>query len=199
MTQNKAQTLTLGPPLTIWHWPYEVPKSAQPPISYRSDFHGGCRKIYPWTRIWGDSFLKRLPDKRVWKNIDYNQNSTDYAIINSEPIKNNCLWRERVHENALTFYGIAQQLAGYYNLENFVSDYLILHTRVTDRGVVIIKSMLCQDTTEVITTGSKRIYSQGGGHSPWMTWICGWKRKRVTRMSRTSHLIPSSCLESWIS
>ena len=112
-------------------------------------------------------------------------------------MENNCGWRERVYENTLTLSGIVQQLDGYYQLESFVSDCIILHTVVTDRGVVIRKSIFCKDTAEVSTIGSRRIDLQGAGQSPWMTWICKFKQKRVTRASRTSHLIPSSCLESW--
>ena len=50
----------------------------------------------------------------------------DNAILNSELMAKIGGWRERIHDNTLTFSGLSEHLANYYDLDDFVSGRLTL-------------------------------------------------------------------------
>ena len=47
--KRRLKHLPRGPPQTGGRRPCEITKSAQPPLSCKSDVHGGCQKTYPLT------------------------------------------------------------------------------------------------------------------------------------------------------
>ena len=55
------------------------------------------------------------------KKTSYNHHFLDNAILNSGIMGKVVRWRERVHDNTLTFYEIYKHMDVHYVLENFVS------------------------------------------------------------------------------
>ena len=142
----------------------------------------------------GSILMKRISEKKVGKKV-YNQSFSDNAILNYEQMGGNGGQRVRVHDNTLTFSGLYQQMAGYYELDYFMSicimfTYKSYRDRVIDKksnllsGEGIIQDHWIQENRiarrQAITLSELELRLNS---------------KIVTSMRRTSNVIPSSCLE----
>ena len=96
---------------------------------------GVVAKNLPELRFYGRISLKRISERKVWKKTSYIQCFPDIAILNSELMSKIGGWREIIHNNTLTFYGLAEQLDNYCNLDDFVSDCLTFtYVSYVERG-----------------------------------------------------------------
>ena len=111
------------------------PRALSCRFSVKVMFMGVAVKPLPELGFYGRILLRRISERKVCKKTSYNQGFSDNSILNSEIMGEIGGWREIIHNNTLTFYGLAEQLDNYCNLDDFVSDCLTFtYVSYVERG-----------------------------------------------------------------